>query len=137
MANGKMFVFLSWATRSNNEVVEVSLATGAQQIRTDARNLTPPVPPRWTSVLERSGDRSRLYVVTLCSGYYDAATDTWVACIDPNLSNVFGVTTNTTGTQVTATNSIFDASLRTSWTADPSALGQTVLGMSSDGAIRT
>jgi hypothetical protein len=132
VSNGKMFAFLSWATRSNDELVEVDLTTGAQKIRTDARAISGAPGPTWTNNVERSGDRARLYVVS--SARYDAATDSWTAGVSGAASGAFGITTNMTGTQLTATNLILDASYRTIWTADPSNQGTTVLGMSTDGA---
>ena len=131
MSNGKLFVFLSWGTRNDDVVVEVDLKTGAQKIRTDAPR-TSATSTNWTYSVERSGDRSRLFVVN--SARYDAGTDTWTTITDL-LGSAFGVTTNTTGTQLTMTNLILDANFGTLWTADASMQGTTVLGMSSDGVM--
>ena len=54
MSNGKMFVFLTWGTRSNDVVVEVDLTTGAQRSAPMHRE-TSATSTNWTYYVERSG----------------------------------------------------------------------------------
>jgi hypothetical protein len=110
-ANGKLIVMLSAPTRSGDEAVEVDLATGAERIRTDARELSVPT-PLWTRYMGRSPDRSRIYFLGNCSVMYTAATDTFSApCGGDFVSGVMGFTFDTLGTRFTRGGLVVNADL--------------------------
>ena len=99
-ANGKMLVFLTYATTSNDQVVEVDLATGQQRVRTDAQLLAT-VDPLWTRYLGRSPDRSRIYSVGITAGFYDAASDAFTISLLGVPSTCAGMTFDNAGTLLT------------------------------------
>jgi len=109
-ANGKMLVFLTYPTTSNDQVVEVDLATGEQRVRTDARMLTT-VDPLWTRYLGRSPDRSRIYAVGMTAGIYDATSDTFTISLSGSLSTCTGMTFDNSGTVLTRGNEVRDQDL--------------------------
>lgn len=100
-ANGKMLVFLTWQTQSGDQVAEVDLTSGAQRIRTDARQLAT-VYPYWTSYLGRTRDHARVFIFAPCNTLYDASTDTFASCHSTSFPDVTpsGVTVDATGSHV-------------------------------------
>ena len=110
-ANGKMLVFLTYSTTSNDQVVEVDLATGKQRVRTDARLLAT-VDPLWTRYLGRSPDRSRIYAVGTTAGTYDAASDTFTISLLGSLSTCTGMTFDNAGAMLTRGNEVRDRDLQ-------------------------
>jgi hypothetical protein len=110
-ANGKMLVMLSWPSQANDQVVEVDLTTGAQRVRSDARNLAT-VYPYWTRYMGRSNDHSRIYSVGPCVAIYDSASDTFQACLGGSGSAYMGMTFDAAGTLLTRGSGVFDQNLQ-------------------------
>jgi hypothetical protein len=106
-----MLVMLSWPSQANDQVVEVDLTTGAQRVRSDARNLAT-VYPYWTRYMGRSNDHSRIYSVGPCVAIYDSASDTFQACLGGSGSAYMGMTFDAAGTLLTRGSGVFDQNLQ-------------------------
>ena len=132
-ANGKLIVVLLNGTPSQDEVVEVDLATGLQKIRTDARGVAAAVPSQLRS-MGRNDDRSRLYILGGCVSRYDAATDTFVACQSPLITGPDGDTFDATGSYMTFDSGVLDRDAQPLWTADPIDERSPNLALSPDGS---
>jgi hypothetical protein len=115
-ANGIAVITLPYRTGSGDGVVTVDLRTGAQAIRTDARN------GGMNGVFNvgSTPDRSRVPIFQfLCPRSYLAATDSFTACgANVELVGTRGMTFDAAGQRMSIGNGAFDVdfhSLRYSW----------------------
>jgi len=118
-SNGKMFVTLTNRTANGDQTVEVDLTTGAQRIRTDARNLSG-TPTPWPQFMGRNPDRSRIYVLGLdCKAWYAVSTDQFAPCGVGMFSQYVGMTFDATGEHLTRGTSVYDKDVNLIWDVPP------------------
>jgi hypothetical protein len=115
-ANGTMLVLPDHLTHAVDQVVEVNLTTGTQRIRTDAHPLNGTYD--WWGDVERTVDRTHIYMLGSCSSHYDVSSDTFSQC-GPNLpatgAITFPMSFDAAGDRITYGDYVLDADVNMLW----------------------